>query len=140
VNPYRRTEPPAPPGAPELVAHLGVTVLEVEPQEPDRPDHLTVADRHDCPADRVPGRVALLEALERGRGLGQGREGRHVVVPRDLGVPEDVEERRGIPGARGPEAEAPADQLGHRIGPHRGQTLISIRFNQRGRKCREVKV
>jgi hypothetical protein len=86
-----------------------VAVVEVKSQEADRPDHLAALDRHDPPADRVPGTVTLLEALERALGLGQGPEGRHVVVPRDLRVPQDPEKRGRVAEARRPEAKAPGD-------------------------------
>jgi hypothetical protein len=86
----------APPAAPELVAHLGAPMLEVESQEPDGADHLAVAEPLDGPADRLPGGVALLQPGQRRLRLGQRGERRHVVVSRDLRIAQDAEERRRI--------------------------------------------
>jgi hypothetical protein len=84
-----RREPPAPQRARDLVAELRPAMLEIEPVQSRRADHLAGLDQLYRPADRIPGCVALLEPIEDGVRLGQCRERRHAVVPGDLWVSKD---------------------------------------------------
>ena len=74
---------------PDLVPYLGMAMLEVEPEQSHRPDHLAVLDQLDRPAYRIARGVALLEPLEQCLRVRQCRDGWHVVVSGDLGVSED---------------------------------------------------
>jgi hypothetical protein len=62
----------APPPARHLVPQFGMAMLEVEPEQSHRSDHLTGLDQLDCPADGVASRVALIEPLKQGLRLRKG--------------------------------------------------------------------
>jgi hypothetical protein len=82
-------EASAPRAARDLVPDFGASMLPVEPEQSHRADHLAVLDQLDGPADRLARGLAPLEPLEQSLRLRQGREGRHVVIPGDLGVAQD---------------------------------------------------
>src|SRR5262245_14450183 len=86
-------------------------MLEVEPEEPDCPDHLAVLDQFDSPPDRNASGIALLEPLKRRLRFRQRREGRHAMVTSDLGVSDDGQYGRCITRARRAEAEALRNQF-----------------------------
>jgi hypothetical protein len=92
---------------------------------PTRPNHFAVLDQLDRPADRIPGGVALLKPLKRCVRFGQCPESRHVVVPGDLGVSEDAQERCRVPRERGAESEALGGQFGKTARP-RGLELAAV--------------
>src|SRR5215831_15189888 len=86
-------------------------MLEVEPEQSNCPDHLTALDQFDRPADRIASGVALFEPLKCCLRFRQCREGRHAVVPGDLGVSDDSQYGRGIAGKRRAESETRRNQL-----------------------------